>query len=276
MEKTLAGDMQGQQQEEKSIILLVDDNEDILDFIADDLSEKFEVRQARDGVEALGILNKEIIQLVISDVMMPKMDGFELCSKIKSSLEFSHIPVILLTAKNTLQSKIEGIELGADAYIEKPFSPEFLQVQVSSLIKNRNKIKAYFASSPLIHIKTMAYSKGDEQFLEKLQETIIKNLDNQDLDVEHLAEHMNMSRPTLYRKIKSISDLTPNELINLARLKKAAELLNEGFFKIYEVSEMVGYSSQTHFGRNFAKQFGMSPSDYIHSRQQAKENTRPK
>ncbi|WP_421940443.1 response regulator transcription factor [Pedobacter sp.] len=276
MEKTLAADMQGQQQEEKSIILLVDDNEDILDFIADDLSEKFEVRQARDGVEALEILNKEIIQLVISDVMMPKMDGFELCSRIKSSLEFSHIPVILLTAKNTLQSKIEGIELGADAYIEKPFSPEFLQVQVSSLIKNRNKIKAYFASSPLIHIKTMAYSKGDEQFLEKLQETIIKNLDNQDLDVEHLAEHMNMSRPTLYRKIKSISDLTPNELINLARLKKAAELLNEGFFKIYEVSEMVGYSSQTHFGRNFAKQFGMSPSDYIHSRQHAKESTRPK
>jgi DNA-binding response OmpR family regulator len=276
MEKTLMSETPGQNQEEKSIILLVDDNEDILDFVADDLSEKFHVLQARDGMEALEILNTEIIQLVISDVMMPKMDGFELCRRIKSSLELSHIPVILLTAKNTLQSKIEGIELGADAYVEKPFSPEFLQVQVSSLIKNRNKIKAYFASSPLIHIKTMAYSKGDEQFLEKLQETILKNLDNQNLDVEHLAEHMNMSRPTLYRKIKSISDLTPNELINLARLKKAAELLNEGFFKIYEVSEMVGYSSQTHFGRNFAKQFGMSPSDYIHSRQQAKETAKPK
>ncbi|SER25089.1 response regulator transcription factor [Pedobacter rhizosphaerae] len=276
MEKTLMSETHGQNQEEKSIILLVDDNEDILDFVADDLSEKFHVLQARDGMEALEILNTEIVQLVISDVMMPKMDGFELCRRIKSSLELSHIPVILLTAKNTLQSKIEGIELGADAYVEKPFSPEFLQVQVSSLIKNRNKIKAYFASSPLIHIKTMAYSKGDEQFLEKLQETILKNLDNQNLDVEHLAEHMNMSRPTLYRKIKSISDLTPNELINLARLKKAAELLNEGFFKIYEVSEMVGYSSQTHFGRNFAKQFGMSPSDYIHSRQQAKETAKPK
>jgi AraC-like DNA-binding protein len=112
----------------------------------------------------------------------------------------------------------------------------------------------------------MAYSKADELFLEKLQDTINQNISNQDLDVEHLAEKMNMSRPTLYRKIKSISNLSPNELINLARLKKAAELLNEGLLKIYEISEMVGYSSQSHFGRNFAKQFGMSPTEYVNSK----------
>lgn len=251
---------------EKSVVLLVDDNEDILDFISDDLEEKYQVLQARNGLEALEILQHEIVQLIISDVMMPEMDGFELCAKIKSTLEFSHIPVILLTAKNTLQSKIEGLELGADAYVEKPFSPEFLQVQISSLIKNRNKIKEYFSSSPLLHIKSIAYSKADELFLEKLQDTINKNIHNQDLDVEHLAEKMNMSRPTLYRKIKSISNLSPNELINLARLKRAAELLNEGNLKIYEISEMVGYSSQSHFGRNFSKQFGMSPTDYLNSK----------
>jgi DNA-binding response OmpR family regulator len=270
MEKTLINEIKENDLLEKSLILVVDDNEEILDFVSDDLSEKYQVLTAKNGIEALEILQKEIIQLVISDVMMPEMNGFDLCEKIKSSLEFSHIPVILLTAKNTLQSKIEGLELGADVYIEKPFSPEFLQVQVTSLIKNRNKIKAYFASSPLIHIKTMAYSKGDEQFLEKLQDIIDRNLNNPNLDVEHLAEQMNMSRPTLYRKIKSISDLTPNELINLTRLKKAGALLNQGVLNIYEISEVVGYNSQTHFGRNFSKQFGMSPSEYIYSRQTAK------
>lgn len=257
----------------KPIILLVDDNEDILDFIADDLSDNYTVLTAINGKEALKVLSQESIQLVISDVMMPEMDGFELCARIKSELEFSHIPVVLLTAKNTLNAKIEGLEMGADAYVEKPFSPEFLQVQIASLLKNRNKIKAYFSSSPAIHLKSMAYAKADELFLGKLQDTIHKNIGNTELDVDLLAENMNISRPTLYRKIKSISDLSPNELINLARLKKAAELLQEGIFKIYEISEMVGYSSQTHFGRNFSKQFGMSPTEYINRQQSSKRNS---
>jgi len=254
----------------KEVILLVDDHEEILEFVSDDLSERFQVLTAANGKEGLAILEKEIVNLVISDVMMPEMDGFEFCKKIKSSIEFSHIPVILLTAKNTLQSKIQGLEIGADVYIEKPFSPEYLQVQASSLIANRNKIKAYFASSPLLHLKSMATSKADEQFLERIQCILDKNISNPDLDVEHLANNMNMSRPTLYRKIKSISSCTPNELIHVSRLKKAAELLNEGELKIYEISEMVGYSSQTHFGRVFSKQFGMSPTEYVSSQQTEK------
>lgn len=254
----------------KEVILLVDDHEEILEFISDDLSEKFHVLTAANGKEGLAILEKEIVNLVISDIMMPEMDGFEFCEKIKSSIEFSHIPVILLTAKNTLQSKIQGLEIGADVYIEKPFSPEFLQVQASSLIANRNKIKAYFSSSPLLHLKSMATSKADEQFLERIQCILDKNISNPDLDVEHLANNMNMSRPTLYRKIKSMSSYTPNELIHVSRLKKAAELLNQGELKIYEISEMVGYSSQTHFGRVFSKQFGMSPTEYVNSQQTEK------
>lgn len=264
MEKTLTiAQNQYDSEVDKAVILLVDDNEEILDFICDDLSEKYVVIKALNGKEALDILNEQIVQLVISDVMMPEMDGFELCETIKASFDYGHIPVVLLTAKNTMQSKIEGLELGADAYVEKPFSPEYLRAQVASLLKNRNKIKHYFSNSPLVHIKTIAYSKSDELFLEKLNELLLKNLDNKQLDVEHLADMLNMSRPTLYRKIKSISDLTPNELINLARLKKAAELLSEGLLKIYEIAELVGYNSQTQFGRNFLKQFGMSPSEYI-------------
>ncbi|WP_423146076.1 response regulator [Rubrolithibacter danxiaensis] len=247
----------------KPLILLVDDYEEILDFLADDLSEKYTVLKALNGEEALKILETEPVQLIISDIMMPVMDGFELCTKIKSNFDYSHIPIILLTAKNTLKSKIEGLEVGADAYIEKPFSPEHLQVQIANLLLNRTKLRDYFASTPLVHIKTMAHSRWDESFLEKLQEAIYRNIENVDLDVDHLADIMNMSRPTLYRKIKAISNLTPHELINISRLKKAAELLVENHYRIYEISEMVGYSSQTHFGRNFAKQFGMSPTEYM-------------
>jgi len=251
----------------KSVVLVVDDNEEILEFISDDLSKKFEVLLATNGVEGLAILEKEIVHLVISDIMMPEMDGFEFCRRIKSGIEFSHIPVILLTAKNTLQSKIQGLELGADVYIEKPFSPEFLQVQASSLITNRNKIKEYFSSSPVLHLKSIANSKADEQFLEKIQCILDKNISNNSLDVDYLADKMNMSRPTLYRKIKSISNYTPNELIHVSRLKRAAELLSQGELKIYEIAEMVGYSSQTHFGRVFFKQFGMSPTEYINNQE---------
>ncbi|MCG2614066.1 response regulator [Terrimonas sp. NA20] len=247
----------------KPVILLVDDNSEILDFLSEDLSEKYTVLKALNGKEALDLLMQEPVHLLISDIMMPVMDGYQLCKNIKSNFEYSHIPVILLTAKNTLQSKIEGLEIGADAYIEKPFSPEHLQVQIANLLSNRNKIREYFASSPLVHINTMAYSKADEQFLEKLNEAIYHNIENIELSVDQLADVMNMSRATLYRKIKAISDLTPNELINVTRLKKAAELLAEQDYKIYEVAEMTGFGSQTNFGRNFTKQFGISPTEYI-------------
>lgn len=247
----------------KPTILLVDDNEEILEFIENELNEKYIIIKALNGKEALTILKQEVTDLVISDIMMPVMDGFELCKIIKTDFELSHVPVILLTARNTLQSKIQGLETGADAYIEKPFSPEFLLVQIANLLSNRAKIKEYFVSSPLAHIKSMAHTKTDEVFLEKVNEAIYNNLEDTELDVEKLARLMNMSKPTLYRKIKSISDLTPNELINITRLKKAAELLLEGKYKIYEVADMTGYGSQTNFGRNFLKQFGMTPSDYL-------------
>jgi ligand-binding sensor domain-containing protein/signal transduction histidine kinase/DNA-binding response OmpR family regulator len=250
----------------KPIILLVDDNPEILDFIANELAEKYAVIKAMNGQEALDMIDIENIQLIICDVMMPVVDGFELCKRVKTNFDHSHIPIILLTARNTLQSKIEGLEVGADAYIEKPFSPEHLQVQIANLLINRNKIKDYFANSPLAHIKTMAYSKPDESFLDKLNAVIYRNIQDADLDVEHIANFMNMSKPTLYRKVKAISNLTINELINITRLKAAAKLLEEGDYKIYEVANMVGYSSQSHLGRNFLKQFGTTPTEYQQSK----------
>lgn len=247
----------------KPAILLVDDHEDILHFLSGDLEDKYNIFTAYNGKEALEKLHHESIQLVISDVMMPVMDGFELCKAIKTNFNISHIPVILLTAKNTLQSKIEGLETGADAYIEKPFSPEHLHAQITSLLSNRNKLKEHFANSPLVHINSMAYTKADEKFLDDLNNAILKHLENPELDVEQLAKMMNMSRPTFYRKIKAVSDLTPNELINITRLKKAAELLLTGSYKIYEVADLAGFNSQTNFARSFLKQFGVTPSDYV-------------
>ena len=249
------------------LLLLVDDNEEILEFLERILNYKYTILKAADGVEAIKILGHEAVQLIISDVMMPVMDGFELCRIIKSTVEHSHIPVILLTAKNTIQSKIEGLELGADAYIEKPFSKEHLLAQIASLLNNREMIREYFATSPLVHIKSMAHSKADERFLETLNDTICTNIEDTSLDVEKLAKIMNMSRITLYRKIKAISVLTPIEVINITRLKKAAQLLAEGDHKIYEIAYLVGFSSQSNFARNFLKQFNITPTEYMHSKQ---------
>jgi two-component system, cell cycle response regulator len=252
-------------------ILIVDDEDEILEFLERTLRAKYTVFKAENGQEALKILNTETIQLVVSDVMMPVMDGFGLCKYIKSNFEFSHIPVILLTAKNTIQAKVEGLELGADAYIEKPFSKEHLLAQMASLIANRSMLREYFASSPLVHLKSIAYSKADEQFLEGLNEAIDKNLDNPELAVDKLAKSLNITRITLYRKIKAITNLTPVELINITRLKKAAALLSQGNYRVYEVANMVGYSSQSNFARSFHKQFNMSPTDYAKQPENKKE-----
>ena len=242
---------------------MVDDNEEILEYLTNYLQDKYNISTAENGQQAIDRLMKETIHLVISDVMMPVMDGFELCRHIKSNIEISHIPIILLTAKNTFQSKMEGLEIGADAYIDKPFSPEHLQVQISNLLTNRNIIKEHYANSPLVHIKSMAYSKADEHFLDELNNVVHAHIGDTAFDVEHLARLMNVSRPTLYRKLKDISNLTPNEIINITRLKKAADFLNEGSLNINEIAEKVGYTSATHFGRNFQKQFGITPSEFI-------------
>ena len=250
---------------ELPVILVVEDNPEIRTFITNILQEDFSIVAVENGEKALKALNNVSVQLIISDIMMPVMDGLELCKTIKGNIDYAHVPIVLLTAKNTLQSKIEGLEVGADAYIEKPFSPNHLLSQVVNLLTLRDKIKNHFAHSPLVHLKSMAYNKADEAFLDKLNDTIIKNMSNTALDVDFLADVMNMSRPTLYRKTKAISNLSPHELINITRLKHAALLLTEGHFKILKIASITGFSSSAQFARSFVKQFGMTPSEYAAS-----------
>jgi len=244
-------------------ILTVDNEEDILDVLEGIFSPTYTVSRAICAKDALNILSTETIQLIISDVVMPEMDGFEFCRLIKSTIEYSHIPIVLLTGKDELDSKIEGLETGADAYIEKPFSVQHLTAQVNSLIANRNLVKRSFVKNPLSHIKSLAISKADSQFMDNVSNIIHKNIDNTALNVDFIANTLNMTRMTLYRKILASTDLTPSEFINVTRLKKAIVLMTENQHKLFEIALMVGYADQSSFTRSFQAQYGMPPREYI-------------
>lgn len=244
-------------------LLVVEDNQEMLAFVVKQFTSVYQVLTAVNGVEALRVLEEHTANLVISDIMMPEMDGLELCDRLKSDLEYSHIPIILLTAKTTLQSKIDGLKSGADAYIEKPFSVEYLKVCVSNLLSNREKLHAVFIHSPFIPTNSMAMSKADEAFLKTLNEIIMANIQNPDFNLDDMAGLVNMSRSSLNRKIKGILDMTPIDYIRLERLKKAAQLLREDACKVNEVCYMVGFNTPSYFSKCFQKQFGILPKDFV-------------
>ena len=254
---------QGEIKDNRPTVLVVEDNPDMLAFVVRQLSKEYAVLSAANGAEALKMLDGNYVNLVVSDVVMPVMDGFELCKTIKSDLNYSHIPVILLTAKTNIQSKIEGMELGADAYIEKPFSVEYLQACASNLIQNREKLRRTFAQSPFVAANTMALTKADEDFIKRLNEVILTNLNNPEFSMDDIADSLNMSRSNFYRKIKGVLDLSPNEYLRLERLKKAAQLLKQGEGRVTEICYMVGFNSPSYFAKCFQKQFGVLPKDFV-------------
>jgi AraC-like DNA-binding protein len=194
--------------------------------------------------------------------MMPILDGYELTEKIKSNIETSHIPVILLTAKTNSKAKIEGYEKGADMYIDKPFSVDVLQAQVANLLQNRETLRESFLKHPFIGAVTLASTKSDEEFIKKLNEIVQKNLSDSSFNVEDMAEQFNMSRASFYRKIKGVLDLTPNEYIRIERLKKGAQLLKEKDYKVNEICYIVGFNSPSYFAKCFQQQFGILPKEF--------------
>lgn len=244
-------------------LLVVEDNVEMRKFLVRQLSSSYKVLTAANGVEALSVLQDAIVNLIISDVMMPEMDGLELCDKVKSELDYSHIPIILLTAKTTLQSRIDGMKAGADAYVDKPFSMEYLKVCISNLLKNREQLQATFAHAPFAPTNSVAISKADEEFLKKLNEIVQENMQNPDFSLVDICEQLCMSRSSLNRKIKGILDITPNDYIRIERLKKAAQLLRDGDCKINEVCYMVGFNTPSYFAKCFQKQFGVLPKDFV-------------
>ena len=245
----------------KYSILIVEDDEDLKTFLYNQLKSHYNTYKSTNGKEALEILDNHHVDAIVSDIAMPLMDGLQLCQEIKSNVDYSHIPVILLTAKTALMSRIEGLDAGADAYIEKPFSMEYLLAQIANLISNRNKLKEIFIHSPLVKVRSIALTKADEIFLKEATEIIHKYISDAQFNIDKLANHLNMSRSSLHRKIKAVLELTPNEFIQLVKLKNAAELIKEGG-RVNEVCFIVGFSSPSYFSKVFKKQFGVSPSEW--------------
>lgn len=248
----------------KPTVLIVEDQKDMREFIAKELSETYTVLEADNGQTALAILNKRNnVNLIISDVMMPVMDGFEFCNKVKNDLNFSHIPFIILTAQHNLQSRLEGLNRGADAYIEKPFSIELLQAQITNLFKSREVLNRTYLEKPLTPAATLAVSKVDDIFLDKFNLFLNENLTNEALNVEMLASALGMSTSSLYRKVKGISGLSPVDFIRIFRLKKAVQLMQTGETRINEIAFQVGFSSPAYFSTCFQKQYGKTPSEFM-------------
>ena len=247
-------------------VLLVDDDVELLQFEAKFLSAHYHILTAENGVQALEQLKESSVNLIVTDVMMPEMDGFAFTEHVKSDIEYSHIPVILLTAKVLAQSKVQGYELGADAYLEKPFSVEVLLARISNLLISREKLRETFLKHPFIGAATVALTKSDEAFIKKLNEVVHEHISDADFNVEDMAERFNMSRASFYRKVKGVLDLTPNEYIRVERLKKAAQLLKQDDYKINEICYMVGFNSPSYFTKCFQQQFGILPKDFPEQR----------
>ena len=243
-------------------VLFVEDNLEMLSFIAEKLEDLFKVKKATDGIKALEILESQHIDIILSDVMMDGMDGLELCQRVKKDMNYSHIPFILLTAKCDLNSKIQGLEAGADAYIEKPFSFNFLTTQLTALLSNRMRERNAFIQNPVLAIQQTGLNKADELFLNKITEITHENITDYNFGVEKLADILAMSRSNLHRKIKVISGLSPTDFIRLVRMKKATELIQSGEHRIGDVGFMVGINSFSYFSRLFHKHFGMTPKEF--------------
>lgn len=244
-------------------ILIVDDNSELRIFIKECLSDKYTVTEANNGIEALKIIENKNIDIIISDIMMPVMDGLELCNELKSNIAYSHLPLILLSAKTDTSTKIEGLKKGADIYMEKPFSIEQLEAQIASIIENRDKIRKNFIESPLQYFKQNPDNKDNIDFIQKLNTFILENMSDEHFSIDNIASQFAISRTNLNNKIKNISGITPNDYIKLIRLNKSAELLGSGKYRINEVCFLVGFNSPSYFSKCFFEHFGKLPKDYM-------------
>ena len=247
----------------KPTILIVEDQDEMRSFIYKELKTDYTVLEAADGKEALDRLANHTVDLIISDVMMPNMDGFELCNAVKNDINYSHIPFVLLTAQHNLQSHLKGLNQGADAYMEKPFSIELLLAQANNLLKNRELLTKAYKEKPLTQAADLSTSPADDIFLKNLTNCIERNITNQRLGVEMLASELGMSTSGLYRKVKGISGIPPVEFIKIARLKKAIRLMQDGETRMNEIAFQSGFSSPSYFSTSFLKQYGKSPSEFI-------------
>ena len=246
----------------------MDDNRDMLDFLEGILLSDYEVKRAENAEEALAVCAADIPDIIVSDVMMPGIDGMELCRRIKNDINVSHVPVILLTAKVENVDYVTGFDSGADLYVTKPFSTDVLKAQIKGLLANRARLRERLAANPSMVVSSDVISEVvpesniEKEFFERMQRVIEDRMSDNTFTVDVLAKELAISRTGLFTKLKTLVGVTPNEYIRMIRLRKAAELLKSTNLRINEVCWQVGFSSRSHFSKCFQEQYGMSPSEY--------------
>ena len=255
----------------KRKVLIIEDDNDVREFLKEDVGQYFEVVAEADGPSGLERARNYDADLIVCDVLMPGMTGFEVTRKLKNDFNTSHIPIILLTAMNSAESHLEGVESGADAYITKPFSPKLLLARIFKLIEQREKLREKFSNDPNMVRPAICTSDKDKEFADKLQVVMDKQLDNAQFTIDEFASIMGLGRTVFYRKVRGVTGYSPNEYIRIIRMKKAAELLLENHYTVAEVSYKVGINDPFYFSKCFKQQFGVAPSVYLRGKEEVTE-----
>lgn len=247
-------------------IVVAEDDAEIRAYLKAELSDEYKVTVCGNGKEAYDTILRDVPDLVISDVMMPEMDGLTLCHKLKQNTIVNHIPVVLLTAKTRMEDTLEGMASGADAYIVKPFNTEHLKRTVSNLITNRRLLRSKFSGAQQQHdkVEKLSMRSNDEQFMERIMKVINKHLDDPELSVEMLASEVGFSRVHIHRRLKELTNLSTRDFIRNIRLQQAASLLEQSNkLTVSEVAYAVGYTNLSHFSNTFKEKYGMTPKEYM-------------
>jgi DNA-binding response OmpR family regulator len=248
--------------EARRSILIIEDNQEFRLFLKEQLTRLYTIYEAPDGMIGCDFAIEHQPDLIVSDIMMPKRDGLELCKILKSDLRTSHIPIILLTARSADDMKLNGYEVGADYFITKPFNLDILLVRISALIEKQNKRQEIFRNTIEVVPSEITVTSLDEKLMQKTLGLVEKNIENPDYSVDDLATDVGMSRGHLYRKLVAITGKSPVEFIRIIRLKRAAQLLKQSQLTVNEVAYMVGFNNPKYFRKYFKEEFGVSPSHY--------------
>lgn len=247
----------------KRKILIIEDDDDVRSFLENEIGQYFEVVVESDGTSGLERARSYDADLIVCDVLMPGMSGFEVTRQLKNNFDTSHIPIILLTALSTEDKQMEGVRSGADAYVTKPFSPKLLLARIFKLIEQRERLRERFTNDPTMMRPAICSSQQDKEFADRLQVIMEKQIDNAQFTIDDFAAMMKLGRTIFYRKVRGVTGYTPNEYMRIMRMKKAAELMAEGTYTVSEVSYKVGINDPFYFSKCFKQQFGVAPSAYL-------------
>ena len=247
----------------RGTILIVEDNQEIRHYLCSGLSDLFNTLEAGNGEEALEKLKDNEIDIIITDVMMPVMDGIKLCKNVKQNIRTCHIPVIILSAKTDIKDQLEGLQVGADDYIPKPFAIAVITSKIQNMMRTRRHMLERYAKSLEVEPEKITFNVMDEELLKRAVKIVEENIDNIEFSTDEFAQKMNMSRSNLHLKLKAITGESAIDFIRKVRFKRATELLKSGRYTVAEVSSMVGFNSSSYFATCFKKYIGCLPTEYI-------------